>query len=57
MNIIIDFVTQLPSSKDPITGYNYNLIFIIVDRFTKYAKIIPFRHSYTAKQLAHIFKD
>ena len=57
MNIIIDFVTQLPSSKDPIIGYSYNLIFVIVDRFTKYAKIILFRYSYTAKQLAYVFKD
>ena len=53
----MDFVTQLPISKDPVTGYNYNLIFVVVDRFTKYAKIILFRHSYTAEQLAHVFKD
>lgn len=56
-NITMDFVTQLPSSKDPVTGYSYNSIFVVVDRFTKYAKIIPFRHSYTAEQLAHVFKD
>jgi hypothetical protein len=53
----MDFVTQLPISKDPVIGYSYNSIFVIVDQFTKYAKIIPFRHSYTAKQLAHVFKD
>ena len=57
INIIIDFVTQLPSSKDPIIGYSYNLIFIIVDRFTKYVEIILFRYSYTTKQLAYVFKD
>jgi hypothetical protein len=56
-NITIDFVTQLPISKDPVTGYSYDSIFVVVDQFTKYAKIIPFRHSYTAKQLAHVFKD
>ena len=57
INIIIDFIIQLPIFKDSIIGYNYNLIFIIVDRFTKYAKIILFRYSYTAKQLVHVFKD
>ena len=56
-NITMDFVTQLPSSKDPVTGYNYDSIFVVVDRFTKYAEMIPFRHSYTAEQLAHVFKD
>jgi hypothetical protein len=53
----MDFVTQLPTSKDPVTGYAYNLIFVIVNRFTKYVKIILFRHSYTAEQLARVFLD
>jgi hypothetical protein len=53
----MDFVTQLPISKEPVTGYSYDLIFVVVDRFTKYAEMIPFRHSYTAEQLAHVFKD
>jgi hypothetical protein len=33
------------------------LIFVVVDWFTKYAEMILFRHSYTAEQLAHVFKD
>ena len=53
----MDFVTKLPSSKDFVAGYNYDQIFVVVDRFTKYAEIIPFRYSYTAEQLAHVFKD
>jgi len=56
-NITMDFVTQLPISKDPVTGYTYDTIFVVVDRFTKYAEMIAFRHSYTAEQLAHVFKD
>jgi hypothetical protein len=48
---------QLPISRDAVIGYSYNLIFVVVDWFTKYAEIIPFRYSYTAKQLAHVFKD
>jgi transposase InsO family protein len=40
-----------------VTGYDYDSIFVVVDWFTKYAEMIPFRHSYTAEQLAHVFKD
>lgn len=56
-NITMDFVTQLPSSKDPVTGYAYDSIFVVVDRFTKAAEFVPFRHNYTAEQLARIFLD
>jgi hypothetical protein len=41
-DILIDFVTGLLLSKDPATGLSYNLILVIVDRFTKYALIILF---------------
>jgi hypothetical protein len=56
-NILIDFVTGLPLSKDPATGLTYNLILVIVDRFTKYTLMIPFQQDYTAVQLAHVLKD
>lgn len=56
-NITMDFVTQLPISKDPVTGYEYDAIFNCVCRFTKAAEFIPFRHSYTAEQLALVFLD
>jgi hypothetical protein len=52
INITMDFVTQLPTSKDPVTGYAYDLIFVVVDRFTKYVEMILFCYSYTAEQLA-----
>lgn len=53
----MDFVTQLPASKDPVTSYRYDSIFVVVDRFTKYAEMIPFCHNYTAEQLARVFLD
>jgi transposase InsO family protein len=56
-NISMDFVTGLPSLKDPATGLAYDSILVIVDRFTKYALMIPFRRDYTAVQLAHVLKD
>jgi hypothetical protein len=33
------------------------LILVIVDRFTKYALIIPFQQDYIAVQLAYVLKD
>ena len=30
-NITMDFVTQLLISKDPVTGYDYDSIFVVVD--------------------------
>ena len=36
------YAGSLLVSKNFVTGYTYNLIFIIVDRFAKYAKIILF---------------
>jgi transposase InsO family protein len=56
-DISMDFVTGLPSSKDPATELSYDSILVIVDRFTKYALMIPFRRDYTAVQLAHVLKD
>jgi hypothetical protein len=47
-DILIDFVTGLPLSKDPAIGLSYNLILVIVDRFIKYALMIPFRRDYIA---------
>jgi hypothetical protein len=53
----MDFITGLPLSEDPATGLPYDLILIIVDRFTKYTLIIPFQQDYTAVQLAYVLKD
>ena len=57
IDIIIDFVIKLLVSKDPVTGYTYYLIFIMVERFTKYATIILFCYSYTVEQLAQVILD
>jgi transposase InsO family protein len=56
-DISMDFVTGLPLSEDPATGLLYDSILVMVDRFTKYAEMIPFRRDYTAVQLAHVIKD
>jgi hypothetical protein len=56
-NILIDFVIGLPLSKDPAIGLSYDLILVIVDCFTKYALMIPFRRDYIAVQLVYVLKD
>ena len=56
-DISMDFVTGLPTSRDPTTNASYNAILVVVDRFTKYAKYILFRKDYTVVQLAHVIYD
>jgi transposase InsO family protein len=56
-DISMDFVTGLPLSEDPATGLLYDSILVMVDRFSKYAEMVPFRRDYTAVQLAHVVKD
>ena len=53
----IDFITKLPKSKDPVTGITYDLIMVIVDRFTKYLIAVPFKETHTAEQLGHLLLD
>ena len=53
----MDFITKLPKSKDPVTGITYNLIMVIVDRFTKYLIVVLFKKTHTAEQLGHLLLD
>ena len=52
--IIIDFIIKLSKSKDLINNINYNNIFIIVERFTKYNKFIPINESHSTEDLTDI---
>ena len=53
----MDFITKLPKSKDPVTGITYNLIMVIVDRFTKYLIVVLFKETHIAEQLGHLLLD
>ena len=53
----MDFITKLPKSKDPVTGITYDLIMVIVDRFTKYLIAVPFKETHTVEQLGHLLLD
>ena len=52
-DVLIDFITKLPKFKDSVTEITYNLIMVIVDRFTKYLIVVLFKETYTAEQLGH----
>lgn len=45
----MDFIDGLPSSE------GYTIIFVVVDRLSKYAHFIPLKHLYTALSVATIF--
>jgi len=51
----MDFIVKLPPSADPVTGESYDSILVIVDRFTKFGRFIPYRETWGAAKLAHIF--
>ena len=48
----MDFITGLPFSKNPNGGEDYDSILIIVDRFSKMARYIPYYKTINALELA-----
>lgn len=50
-DITMDFVERLPLSE------GYDVILVVVDRFTKYAHFLPLRHPYSAPLVARVFVD
>ncbi|KAL2004441.1 hypothetical protein VTN00DRAFT_6592 [Thermoascus crustaceus] len=54
-SISLDFITDLPASKEPLTGIIYDSILVIVDRLTKYAYFLPYKKASNAEELAYTF--
>ena len=53
----MDFITKLPKSRDPVMEITYDAIMVIVDQFTKYLIVVPFKENHTAEQLGHLLLD
>jgi transposase InsO family protein len=51
----MDFIVKLPLSIDPVTKESYDGIMVVVDRFSKFGRFIPYRETWTATDLAHVF--
>ena len=51
----MDFVVGLLLLKDPITGLEYDSICVVIDRFTKYAYIVPVLGTIDADIIAQLF--
>jgi hypothetical protein len=49
--VSIDFIEGLPKSK------GCDCIFVVVDKFSKYAHFIPLAHPFTALQVAKVYMD
>jgi len=52
-SITMNFITKLPTSKDPAWGVKFDSILTIVDRLTKYTMFISFKETATAPVLAY----
>ena len=53
--ILWDFIVKLLKSKDPITGQEYDSIFVIVDKFTKWGYFIACIKKILAKDIAQVY--
>jgi hypothetical protein len=55
ISIILDFVIKLLLLQDPITEIEYDSIFIIIDKLTKYTYIILYLEASIVEDLAYTF--
>ena len=53
--ILQDFIVKLLKLKDPITGQEYNTIFIIIDKFTKQEYFIAYIKEILVKDIVQIY--
>ena len=50
-----DFIMKLPKSKELMTNIEYNLIFVILCKNTKYIYFLPYREVSTEQELVYTF--
>jgi hypothetical protein len=51
-SISIDFIINLPPSKDPFTKTIYNLVLVTINRYIKVFKYITYNKTVNALELA-----
>jgi hypothetical protein len=51
----MDFITDLPHSINKTTGVVYDLILVIIDRYTKISKYIPCKKTTSTEDLTDLF--
>ena len=51
----MDFIVKLPHSLDPISHALFDSIFVVVDRLTKMAHLIPCNEDINASEFAQLF--
>ena len=54
-SVAMDFIVKLPASANPVTREKYDGIMVVTDRFTKFGRFIPYRETFTAIDLTHVF--
>ena len=50
-----DFIVKLVKLKDPIIEQEYNIIFIIIDKFTKYGYFITYIKDILVKDIVQVY--
>ena len=50
-----DFIVKLLKLKDPITGQEYDSIFIIIDKFTKWGYFIAYTVEILAENIVQVY--
>ena len=53
----MDFIIKLLKLIDLLVREEYDVILVIIDWFTKYSYLIPFKKKYTAEQLRFAILD
>jgi len=54
-SLAMDFIVKLPQSKEPATNELFDGIMVVVDRFTKFGKFIPYRETFKVEDIAQVF--
>lgn len=52
-SIAMDFIVKLPKSKDPLTGTEYDSIFVIIDRLSGYGHFVPYIEATDSEAMAY----